>query len=155
MTASNKRSPIVNSSSPQSHAQIARGPALQHSSDCALHNDPAYPAGPCSCGLEKLPNEGSTKTIVLKRVVCDCGEYATQKHSYLLPHARSNPASSAYRRDDCSWCQDREEFTCFICKRPEVGGYEWCSTFEIKPDNLRFAHMFLKWVELKAEGRAP
>ena len=27
---------------------------LIHSSDCALHNEPALPAGPCSCGLERL-----------------------------------------------------------------------------------------------------
>lgn len=26
------------------------GRAFQHSSDCALHNGPALPAGPCDCG---------------------------------------------------------------------------------------------------------
>lgn len=24
----------------------------QHASDCAVHNEPAYPAGPCNCGAE-------------------------------------------------------------------------------------------------------
>jgi hypothetical protein len=26
-----------------------------HWSDCAVHNGPAYPAGPCDCGVEKEP----------------------------------------------------------------------------------------------------
>lgn len=26
---------------------------IQHSSDCAVHNEPAYPAGPCSCGATR------------------------------------------------------------------------------------------------------
>lgn len=25
---------------------------IQHDSDCAVHNGPAYPAGPCDCGAE-------------------------------------------------------------------------------------------------------
>lgn len=25
-------------------------PEAQHASDCAVHNGPAYPAGPCDCG---------------------------------------------------------------------------------------------------------
>ncbi len=24
--------------------------SINHRSDCALHNEPAYPAGPCDCG---------------------------------------------------------------------------------------------------------
>ena len=28
-------------------------PRLVHASDCALHNPPAYPAGPCDCGAIK------------------------------------------------------------------------------------------------------
>lgn len=23
---------------------------IEHTSDCAVHNEPAYPAGPCDCG---------------------------------------------------------------------------------------------------------
>ena len=29
--------------------------SVQHWSDCAVHNGPAYPAGPCDCGVEKEP----------------------------------------------------------------------------------------------------
>lgn len=25
---------------------------IQHNSDCAVHNEPAYPAGPCDCGAQ-------------------------------------------------------------------------------------------------------
>ena len=28
---------------------------VQHWSDCAVHNGPAYPAGPCDCGVKKEP----------------------------------------------------------------------------------------------------
>lgn len=32
--------------------------ACGHASDCAVHNEPAYPAGPCSCGfIEPAPQE--------------------------------------------------------------------------------------------------
>jgi hypothetical protein len=33
---------------------IAAKSASQHSSDCAVHNMPAYPNGPCDCGYEKV-----------------------------------------------------------------------------------------------------
>ena len=26
-----------------------------HDSDCAVHNEPAYPNGPCDCGVEPAP----------------------------------------------------------------------------------------------------
>lgn len=25
---------------------------IEHTSDCAVHNEPAYPAGPCDCGAQ-------------------------------------------------------------------------------------------------------
>jgi len=28
--------------------------SCSHSSDCAVHNEPAYPAGPCDCGATAL-----------------------------------------------------------------------------------------------------
>ena len=31
------------------------GPEPVHASDCELHNEPAYPAGPCSCGVQPQP----------------------------------------------------------------------------------------------------
>lgn len=27
---------------------------IQHKSDCAVHNEPAYPAGSCTCGAEHM-----------------------------------------------------------------------------------------------------
>lgn len=123
---------------------------MEHTSDCALHNEPAYPSGPCSCGVDLLPGEGEKRVTEKTRVRIECGncgEPATQRHTYLLPRARSNQRSSAYGRDDCSWCSDHDEFTCNICPRPKPDGVEWCSTFEIKPGKLQFAHMFLRWRE--------
>lgn len=96
----------------------------------------------------ELRGEGETKTVTYKRyrVECDqCGEMAHFKHAYLLQGARSNPRSSTYGKDDCSWCEDTKQYTCKECKRPTVDGYEWCSTMEA---GERFAHVFLKWVEV-------
>ena len=99
-----------------------------------------------------LSGEGDTKLVrrTRVRVECDsCGEPADQRHTYLLPRARANPASSAYGHDDCSWCSDHEEFTCADCRgrwnnAPNVDGYELCSTFKV---GERFAHLFLRWDE--------
>ncbi len=102
----------------------------------------------------KLPNEGEVKIIRKTKVRCccdECGEYATKKHTFLLDNARSNPASSAYRHDDCSWCSDTEAFACDDCaekmRRNPPDGYGWCGTFSVTPEKLQFAHMFLKWKE--------
>lgn len=32
---------------------------VPHASDCALHNEPAMPAGPCSCGLQAKMSEAA------------------------------------------------------------------------------------------------
>jgi len=101
--------------------------------------------------LDILPGEGEIQVIEKKqiRIICDnCGENAHYHHTYLLPNARNNCASKAYRKDDCSWCSDAEAFTCRECKEIDVRpkGYEWCSTF---PATKAFAHMFLKWKEKK------
>ncbi len=32
---------------------LAPADEIVHASDCALHNEPAYPAGPCDCGAGK------------------------------------------------------------------------------------------------------
>lgn len=97
--------------------------------------------------LENLPGEGEVQTItkVRQRKTCEiCGEFAHFKHSYLLENYRNNPSSTAFRKDDCSWCSDVDVFTCLECQ-PETP--EGCdsgrSTF---PANERFAHMFLEWV---------
>lgn len=98
--------------------------------------------------LDVLPGEGTVQIMrqTRYRIECEeCGEPAHFKHGYLLEgDARRNPASSAYGRDDCSWCSDQDHFTCKTCKKPRVDGYSWCSTF---PASKRFAHMFLTWQE--------
>lgn len=93
-----------------------------------------------------LPGEGDTRVQVRRRVFCSvCGGLATRKLTYLLDNARSNPASAAYRHDDCSWCSDAEDFACEHHKRevernaPE--GMSWCSTF----DGMSRPHMLLRW----------
>ena len=106
--------------------------------------------------IEHLPlrGEGETKTVIYKRcrAECDeCGEVAHFKHAYLLRGARINPRSSAYGKDDCSWCEDTKKYTCKECKRPALEGYEWCSTMEAGD---RFAHVFLRWIEVPADEAA-
>jgi hypothetical protein len=100
--------------------------------------------------LDMLPGEGDMKTITMKqlRKECgQCGEPAHFKQSYLVAgNPRGNRASSAYGRDDCSWCSDHEEYLCRTCKAPSVDGYEQCSKF---PAINRFKHMFLYWYEEK------
>ncbi len=101
--------------------------------------------------LETLPGEGTTETVVKKRIrhECDvCGEPAHYKHTFLLLGDRRNPASSAYGRDDCTWAEDERRFVCNEHKdcRESPEGYSWCSTF---PASERFASMFLYWHESK------
>ena len=76
----------------------------------------------------------------------NCGETATKRITFLIEgNARSNPASSAYGRDDCSWCSDAEAFSCDKCaestRRNPPRGFSWCATF-IRD---KFDHMFLEW----------
>lgn len=108
--------------------------------------------GNMSDTMEILPGEGETQTVVKtrQRQECDvCGEPAHYKHTYLLDGHRRNPASRAYGKDDCSWCEDTSRFVCAEHKsdRSAPNGYSWCSTFAAVK---RFAHMFLYWREVKA-----
>jgi len=101
--------------------------------------------------LEILPGEGEVKTIVKTRLrrECDiCGEPAHYKHTFLVHNARNQPASSAYRRDDCTWCQDAESFVCaeHEKERRAPDGMSWCSTFRATE---QLAHLFLYWHEAK------
>ena len=106
--------------------------------------------------LDKLPGEGDTKTKteVCIREECDvCGEPAHYKHTFLYDRARSNPASAAYGKDDCSWCEDASRFVCREHendREPPQQGMGWCSTF---PACERFKHMFLRWVEVKGKAQ--
>jgi len=98
--------------------------------------------------ITTLPGEGETKTILKTRVrrECEeCGEPASFEHTFLLEGARRNPASSAYGRDDCSYCSDACRFVCADHERERTppDGHVWCSTFSAK----RFPHRFLTWSE--------
>ena len=106
----------------------------------------------------KLDGEGETKTVVKTRVrrECDgCGEPATHQHTYLNDGpsgARRNPASSAFGRDDCTWCSDYDQYLCDDCDRRDYEddvpeGHRWCSTFKID----RMPHRFLRWDEREIE----
>lgn len=93
-----------------------------------------------------LKGEGDTRTQIRMRRSCEmCGEAATKKHTYLLDNARLNPASSAYGRDDCSWCEDAHEYLCDDCQSETPDGYGPCSIFSATAGH--FAHMFLHWIE--------
>lgn len=108
--------------------------------------------------MELLKGEGDTKTVVKtrRRRECDCcGEPATVKHTYLNERdgpARRNPASSAYGRDDCSWCSDHDLFQCPDCDNREdetnvPHGFRWCSSFNVG----RMPHLFLYWDEREVD----
>lgn len=102
--------------------------------------------------LELLPGEGETKTVTKTRTrkACEfCGKPAHFKHTFLLGNYRHNPASSAYGRDDCSWCEDQCRFVCIAHQKENTPppGYESCSTF---PATERFAHLFLEWTTVPA-----
>ena len=66
-----------------------------------------------------------------------CGLPAYFRLAYLVDgNSRANPASSAYGRDDCSWCSDAEAFSCRK-HEPQVrqsppNGMKWSSTFTLK-----------------------
>ena len=91
---------------------------------------------------------GDQKTIryeCLERVCNECGEPATKKITFLLENCRRNPASKAYGRDDCSWCEDDCVFSCDEhaeeIRRKPPEGMSWCSIFP----RDKFKHMFLYW----------
>ena len=100
------------------------------------------------------PEVGEVRVTVRRyeRLACEnCGEDATHKLTFLLEGYRSNPASKAYGRDDCSWCADSEALACAGCveklRRNPPEGYVECSTF----DGTRFPHMVHGWVALEGE----
>jgi len=78
-----------------------------------------------------------------------CGNPAQFRLTFLLDNCRSNPGSSAYRHDDCSWCSDLELFLCRKCKGNSERshaphGYGWCACFPLK----NFKHMGFYWVKV-------
>lgn len=103
--------------------------------------------------LDILPGEGDIETVTRRRRRHECGicgAPAHYKHTFLPQGARSNPASSAFGRDDCSWCGDACQY---VCREHLEEGREtpprgmcWCSTF---PASERFKHLFLYWEDEK------
>ena len=77
---------------------------------------------------------------------CDeCGERAEIRLTFLLPNARTNPASSGYGGDDISYCSDGDMAVCEKCFSSKsishferIMGMEWCGAF----GRDRFPHMF-------------
>lgn len=104
-----------------------------------------------------LKGEGDLRTERLTRIpCCECAEPATQRHTYLLPHARTNPASGAYGRDDCTWCADATQFTCDACETVAApAGYEVCGTFYLRNRRTGVSngldHLFLAWRKVPRE----
>jgi len=84
--------------------------------------------------------------VCKERLCFECNEPAQYKHTFLLEGGRANPNSSAYRKDDCSWCEDECNYACeehkeLMRENPPIDGIRWCSTFY----RSRFPHMFLYW----------
>ena len=96
-----------------------------------------------------LKGEGEVQQVTQTRTrkQCEmCNAVAEYKHTFLLEGTRGNSVSSAYCRDDYSWCEDKAIFTCSSC-RPDVPvGYVQNSWFEC---GERFSHMFLEWTQQK------
>lgn len=42
---------------------------VMHDSDCAVHNEPAYPAGPCDCGAEAKAQRRYLRFLYLRACI--------------------------------------------------------------------------------------
>lgn len=94
------------------------------------------------------------KKVWTRQACYECGESATKKHTYLLENCRNNRASSAYGRDDCSWCADDQVFACDLHEKQVEQSYKpdgmtWCATFKWK--NEEASPMFYYWKEEKVK----
>src|SRR5258708_31472175 len=96
----------------------------------------------------KLPEVGEIRstTEMWKQRACDeCGEPAVYEQTYLLKNARRNPDSSAYGKDDCSYCSDTNAWACKIhadmIRSNPPQGYEECSRFDLS----KFSHRSGYW----------
>lgn len=48
---------------------------IQHASSCALHNEPAYPAGPCDCGaIPRMVTIDANLINDVVRAAAECAE---------------------------------------------------------------------------------
>jgi len=88
------------------------------------------------------------KQVVKWRECEGCGRPAKYRLTFLLEHFRSNPASKAYQRDDCSWSSDLDVYSCESCKRTlsqAPHGYDTgCGIMPLK----KFKHMGFYKVEI-------
>lgn len=108
-------------------------------------------------GHARLTGEGQIKLKIheYRRRECDnCGEPATKRLTFCYVNGRSNPASSMYGRDDCTYCSDAQAFSCDACERDVrraccPSGMDWGSTFSA---GGRFDHMLLYRVERDASA---
>lgn len=117
----------------------------------ALEIDRNYMRTQITETLDDIPGEGEvrvTRKTRMRRECETCGEPAHFKITYLLANARNNPASSAYRHDDCSWCEDECRYFCKEHQQDRNSPDE-CSLCAIFPATPKFAHMFLYWHESK------
>lgn len=94
------------------------------------------------------------KKTCVRRECSDCEKPATRRVTWLYRNARNNPASSAYGKDDCSWCSDDDAYGCEehankIWHHPPYG-MEICSMFDLQ----RFPHMGLYWIEETVQPQA-
>lgn len=79
-----------------------------------------------------------------ERHICEqCGEPAHFMHDFLMENYRTNRASKAYGKDDCSWCSDTSVFVCRDCKPETPAGHDPGSS--VFPATEQFAHLFLYW----------
>lgn len=110
--------------------------------------------------LDVLENEGLVvaERFRWERRTCElCAEPAHYKCTFLYEGYRTNQASAAYGKDDCSWCEDDHAFACKahkndVYRHPPDGMVE-CSMF---PASKQFAHMFLGKVKISpANAPAP
>lgn len=93
---------------------------------------------------DTIKGEGAFETVTRIRVRkhCElCDRFAEYKHTYLLEGTRTNPASSAYGKDDCRWCEDLASFTCGQCRPSVPDGYTSGARFGYSD---RVAHLFLE-----------
>ena len=102
--------------------------------------------------LGSQDGEGTTRVQVQERMrkgCANCAEPAIYRYTFLLENFRQNPASSAYRRDDCSRCCDMEIFACGdeACKPKTPEGHDRGYSKHTLGTGNR--HMFLEWVEVK------
>ncbi len=75
-----------------------------------------------------------------------CGKPAKYRLTFLLQDFRSNPASKAFGRDDCSWISDLDIYSCENCKHTlsqSPHGYNsGCGCFPL----IKFKHMGFYWI---------